>query len=64
MITQTTCITQSRINHLVQWKVAIEAAILHQTKHTNLVLLLPILGILHDVPRLKKRKEVDKHIHM
>lgn len=42
------------ITDLVQRIVSIEGVILHQTQHTNLVLILAILGILHDMPCLQK----------
>ena len=49
----------SHVTDLVERIVAIEAAVLHQTQYSNLVLVLTILGILRDMPRLQKM-----HIHV
>ena len=43
-------------SHLVERVVSIEAVVLHETKNSDLVLVLSVLGILHDVPRLGVRE--------
>ena len=40
--------------YLVERVVSVEAVVLNETKHSDLVLVFAVLGILHDVPRLRE----------
>ena len=44
----------------MKWEGTVEASILHETKYTDLVILLPIASILKMMPHLERKREIKR----